>query len=164
MGGWCNQSYIGESGRSHAQRLDEHKRACRLGNSYSAVANHTWELDHRIGFKQSKLVFRSSDRNTRRTVEGALIQLNNTFINNKGSTKEDRYTNTLICRSVNIINYNDISATIRIAASPLSPQVSLIDAGTHPVPLPRADPPEPPDAAITIRRSLRRPTRQSTNT
>ena len=160
----CNQAYIGESGRSHAQRLEEHKRACRLGNSYSAVANHTWELDHRIGFKQSKLVFRSSDRNTRRTVEGALIQLNNTFINNKGSTREDRYTNTLICRSVNIINYNDISATIRIAASPLSPQVSLIDAGTHPVPLPRADPPEPPDAAITIRRSLRHPTRQSTNT
>ena len=141
-----------------------------MSSSYSAVATHTWDLDHRLGFKQSTIVYRSSDRNIRRTVEGALINLNNTFINNKGSTKEDRYTNTLICKTAKIRNYDNISATLRTAASPLSPQVSPIpsllgghDTGTYAVPRARQIPPEPPDDALPLRPSLRRSTRLRPN-
>ena len=93
----CDQSYIGESGRGLGKRLEEHKRACRLGNSYSAAATHTLNTGHRIGFNNVKIVYKSKNRNQRRVIEGALISLNNTFENNKGNTNEDKYFNTQIC-------------------------------------------------------------------
>ena len=130
-------------------RLDEHKRTCRLGNNYSAVATHSLEVGHRIGFSSSAVVYRCKDRNQRRTIEGALISLNNTFENNKSSTKEDKNTNASICKNADIRHFNNISATLRTAASPLSSQVSLTpmpgspDTGAYAV---RPTPPEPPDA------------------
>ena len=39
----CNDCYIGETGRSLAVRLDEHKQACRMGNGYNAIAIHSVE-------------------------------------------------------------------------------------------------------------------------
>lgn len=147
----CDKSYIGESGRGLDVRLAEHKRACRLGNNYSAVATHSLDVGHRISFKQSKIVFNCHDRSRRRTVEGALISLNKTFQNNKGSTKEDKYINSVICESSGLKNFYDISATFRTAASPLYSQVSVMpsgtpDAGAHADQREDATPPEPPDA------------------
>ena len=145
----CDKSYIGESGRGLAIRLEEHKRACRLGNSYSAVATHTLHVGHRIGFSQSAVIYNCQDRNTRRTIEGALISLNDTFENNKSSTKEDKYTNNIICKKAGIKNICNISTTLCTAASPLYPQVSSAppeggtpDTGTY---ADRTIPPEPPD-------------------
>ena len=149
----CNQSYIGESGRGLEVRLGEHKRACRLGNSYSAVATHTLQKDHRIGFNNASIIHKCSNRNQRRIVEGALIALNNTFENNKSSTSEDKYINTQICINANIKNFNNIAATLISAASPLSSQVSMssVNAGTpgtgaYAV---GTHAPEPPDAMDT---------------
>ena len=160
----CRKCYIGESGRGLDVRLEEHKRACRLGNSYSAVATHTLELDHRIGFKQSSIIYKCRNRNIRRTVEGALINLNNTFDNNKSSTKEDHLTNLIICKAANIYNPCNISATTHTAASPLYPQVLIdrevteeLDVSTRPVP---PDPPDSedvaPSSAATVPRRSRR--------
>ena len=160
----CNKSYIGESGRGLDVRLEEHKNACRLGKSYSAIATHTLDIGHRIGFSQSAVVYSCQDRNTRRTIEGALISLNNTFLNNKGSTKEDKYTNTLVCKKAGIKNMHNISATLRTAASPLYPQVSLAptedgtpDTGTY---AENPTPPEPPDTENGPRNVIRRRSRR----
>ena len=148
----CSLCYIGESGRSLPIRLEEHKRACRLGSNYSAVASHSLDVGHRIGFKQSQIVYNSRDRNTRRTVEGALISLNNTFANNKSGTKEDKYINSQICKTVRIKNYCNISATLCTAASSLSSQVSMTvpygnahDTGAYDATPEGPISPEPPD-------------------
>ena len=126
----CDRCYVGESGRSLEVRLDEHRRACRLGSNYSAVATHSLDVGHRIGFKQSKVVYKSSDRDSRRTVEGALITLNKTFENNKSSVSENKHVSALICRVAKINSYDDISATLRTVAPPLFPQV-LHDTGAY---------------------------------
>ena len=109
--------------------MAEHKRACRLGNNYSAVATHSLDVGHRVDFKQSSIIYKCHDRNRRRTVEGALISLNKTFHNNKGSTKEDKYINSVICETIGLKNFYNISATISSAASPLFPQVSVRSFG-----------------------------------
>ena len=168
----CDQCYIGESGRSLDVRIEEHKRPCRLGRNYSAVATHTLDVGHRIDFGSSAIVHKSQDRHTRRVVEGALISLNNTFINNKSGTKEDIYTNYLICKKANINNCFDISATLRTAASPLFSQVSeeavntgTPDTGAYAVAPARPDPPEPPDVATEVNTTinLRRSSRLANN-
>ena len=162
----CKQCYIGESGRGLNIRLEEHRRACRLGDKYSAVATHSLHVGHRIGFRESNVVYKSQDRSTRRVVEGALISLNDTFINNKSGTKEDIYTNSLICKSIGIKDYCNISATFRIAASPLSSQVLVppadagpLNTGAYAVHPPEGPIPlEPPDAVsinVRPRRSAR---------
>lgn len=163
----CSQCYIGETGRGLDIRLDEHKRSCRLGNQYSAVATHSLELEHRIGFGQSKIIYKCEDRNTRKTVEGALIELNDTFHNNKSATREGSQINLAICHSIGIKDFCNISATLRTAASPLRSQVSVTPRPggshgtgayaerTHPV----DQPPEPPDLQVVEAPNLRRSAR-----
>ena len=161
----CNKSYIGESGRGLHVRLEEHKRACRLGSSYSAVATHSLELDHRIGFSQAKVIFKSDSRSTRRTIEGALIALNNTFTNNKSSTSEDAYINSFLCKKARIHNFDDISAKLRTAASPLSSQVSVSHSRRNPLETGAyaiyPEGPIPPDSPGLPRRTNNLPTRSS---
>ena len=113
----CNKCYIGESGRGLQTRKKEHIAACKSGNSYNAIAKHTWDLDHRIDFQGASLIYKCQERNIRRVVEGALISLNNTFENNKGLTKDDNHVNEIICQVANISNYNNISARLSSAAS-----------------------------------------------
>ena len=145
----CPSSYLGETGRSLAIRLEEHKKACREGKNYSAVATHSIDIGHRIGFNEAKIVYKCQNRNMRRLVEGALISLNNTFDNNTSSTKEDKIVNSLICQSLNIKNYCNIKAMPDIpAAFPLNPQVITHDNDAH-----LQIPPEPPDNGL--RRSNR---------
>ena len=158
----CNQSYIGETGRGLAIRLEEHKRACRLGSSYSAVATHSLDVGHRVGFRYASVVYNSNDRNRRRTIEGALINLNETFLNNKGGTTEDKHTNTLLCQTSGTDNCHNISATIYTAASPLSSQVSVVPnsfdtlgTGAY-AEYPTTIPPEPPDRNIPVTRRITR--------
>ena len=98
----CNKHYFGESGRGLAIRKIEHKRACRMGNRDSMVAKHTWDLDHRIDWEGAKVVYKCNDIGKRRVVEGALINLSDTFEGNKAFTSEDPFTNKLVCKSLNI--------------------------------------------------------------
>ena len=98
----CDSRYFGETGRSLEVRIGEHKRACRLGTESNMIAKHSWDLDHRINWKESKLIYKESNIGKRRVVEGALIGLFDTFKNNKAFTQEDSITNWLICKSLNI--------------------------------------------------------------
>ena len=144
----CNECYIGETGRSLAVRLDEHRQACRTGNSYNAIATHSLEQDHRIGFSSSRLVYNCQHTQLRKTVEGALISFNSTFRNNKSATHENRLLNFNICRILGIRNFSNIVATLSSAALPLFSQVDEVTpsdtqtTGTYAVPRPPADPPD----------------------
>ena len=120
----CSKCYIGESGRSLELRKKKHLAACRTGNSYNAVAKHTWEYDHRIDFGNMNLVYKCQNRDVRRVVEGALISLNDTFENNSGLTKEDKFINEIVCKTANIVDYKNISANPFSAASLALPQVA----------------------------------------
>ena len=126
----CNKCYIGESGRFIDKRKKEHITACKFGNSYNAVAKHTWENDHKIDFKNTKLIYKCQNRSARRVVEGALISLNDTFENNKGLTKDDVYINENICKTAKNDNYKNISAKISSAAS-LSFPAQIHDGHQH---------------------------------
>ena len=96
----CDEKYVGETGRGLDIRLDEHKRACLMGMENSAVANHTLDLDHRIGFKKSKIVYKDADMGRRRVVEGAVIHCSKTFKNNKSFSEEDDILSYFIFNSV----------------------------------------------------------------
>ena len=96
----CNKSYVGETGRGLQKRLQEHKRACSIGLQNSAVANHSLNLDHRIDFNSTKIIYHDSDISRRRVVEGAFIHAISTFENNKSFNEEDDIISNIIFRSV----------------------------------------------------------------
>ena len=151
----CNECYIGETGRSLNIRLDEHRHACRRGNSYNAIATHSLEQDHRIGFNSSQIVFKCQNTQVRKLVEGALISFNSTFRNNKGATHENSFINFNICRVLNIRKFSNIVATLSPAALPLFSQMGDNHTiGTYADPRPPADPPD--DPLQTIRQQPRR--------
>ena len=92
--------YFGETGMSLEVRIEEHKRACRLGSENNMIAKHSWEMDHRINWKDSKIIYKENNVGKRRVVEGAFIGICNTFENNKAFTHEDKMTNLLILKSL----------------------------------------------------------------
>ena len=165
---------MGETGRDVGVRLDEHKRACRRGDSDNAIAVHSLGLDHRIGFSVARLVFISSNICIRKTVEGALISLNSTFKNNKNSAKENSLVSFILCSELKIKNACNIVATLSPAALPLSSQVGELPLrdthamGAYADPLRRPPDPDPPEdnrdmGRAPLRRSLRLQARQQRN-
>ena len=161
----CQACYIGETGRSLSVRLEEHRLACRLGNNYNAIATHSLGYDHQISFSSARIVYNSNNINVRKIAEGALISLNSTFKNNKGSTQEDRFINFNICEILKIKSCFNIVATLSPAALPLFSQVDepvprmSQPTGTYAV-QPSGRPPdhhsEASDADPSNRRELRR--------
>ena len=120
----CNRRYVGETGRNLEVRLEEHKRACRLGLTNSMVAKHTLEIDHRINWKESSIIYRSGSIGKRRVVEGAVINLIDTFDNNKSFTQEDIFINRLVCQSTKI-NFHELNAAPSAQVVSLSPAQAL---------------------------------------
>ena len=95
----CDKRYFGESGRGLTIRLKEHQRSYELQAENSVLVKHSLEKDHRIGWKNSKLLFSCNDVGIRRLVEGAAISLGKSMLGNKSFTMEDNFTNRLICNS-----------------------------------------------------------------
>ena len=55
--GTCSRAYIGQTGRTLDQRLKEHKRALKSGNSaHSAVAERAMEEMHVINWEEAQVV------------------------------------------------------------------------------------------------------------
>ena len=71
-----------------------------MGLTNSAVATHSLNLDHRIDFKNSSIVYRETDTCKRRVVEGALIHSLDTFCNNKSFSEEDDIISHFISKNV----------------------------------------------------------------
>ena len=94
--GECNEKYFGESGRGLPTRLVEHKRAYDNHAQNSAIVSHSFNENHPINWNQSKILFKSNDVHIRRLVEGAAINLGNSFKGNKSFVNEDPYVNFYI--------------------------------------------------------------------
>ena len=120
----CSSRYVGETGRNLEVRLEEHKRACRLGLENSMVAKHALEISHRINWNQSSIIYKSSNIGKRRVVEGAVINMIETFENNKSFTQEDKFINRLVCQSVRI-NIDHLNAAPSAQVVSLSPAQAL---------------------------------------
>ena len=95
----CNQVYVGETGRNLPIRLEEHKRACRMGYANSAVANHSLNLDHRIDFHKATIINSNNIIAQRRVIEGALIHCLDTFEGNKTFSQDDTLTSRYIIKA-----------------------------------------------------------------
>ena len=127
----CNCRYYGETGRQLDVRLEEHRRDCRIGSQTSMVAKHTLELSHRINWAGADMIYKENHVGRRRVVKGALIQLLETFENNKSFTQEDVVTNILICKSAKI-NLNSLSTAPTAQAFSLSYAQVLADVSSSP--------------------------------
>ena len=122
--GDCSSFYFGETGRDMKVRCQEHKKAVREYSQNSAIANHCWEMNHRMNWDSLKLMYNSRNVGRRRVVEGALIDVGNSLPGNKSFTNEDRQTNKLICQSLKIDMNHFIAPQNTAAASSLPVQVA----------------------------------------
>ena len=95
------------------------------------VAKHTLELSHRIDWVSADIIYKEYHVGRRRVVEGALIQLLETFENNKSFTQDDVITNILICKSAKI-NLNSLPTTPTAQAFSLSSAQLLADVSPSP--------------------------------
>ena len=63
------------------------------------MVSHAFNKDHRINWNQSKIIFKSSDVHVRRLIEGAAINLGDSFKGNKSFVNEDPFVNFYITKS-----------------------------------------------------------------
>ena len=51
----CGEEYIGETGRTLTQRMSEHKRAVKNGDSNNALAVHVKQSGHNIQWEEANI-------------------------------------------------------------------------------------------------------------
>ena len=77
----CPATYIGETGRTLATRLSEHKRCVRLGDTNNALFCHLRDNNHPIDWSSARLLFSAKNPHTRKLVEAAYIHQTNNNMN-----------------------------------------------------------------------------------
>ena len=135
----CNLSYVGETGRQLSKRLSEHKNAVRNYDEKSAIAKHCWSLDHRMNFKDSKIVYTNSNIIQRRAVEGVIINSIPTIPGNKSFNSIDKLNAREIIRECNLTDFVKGANSHYSFDEPNPPTQDPIDSCQ------RANPPDPPD-------------------
>ena len=95
----CPDLYIGETGRTLATRLKEHKSYVRYAKQSSAIFNHVHSQNHNINWNASKIVYHSNDIKKRLIVESSLIQQIPNFNLMGGVCSIDRATKNIILAS-----------------------------------------------------------------
>ena len=154
----CDKLYVGETGRNLAVRLDEHRRACSVGQENNAVAVHSISLDHRINFRESKVICKEPNVTKRRIIEGALIHSLDTFKNNKSFSKEDDLISNFI--TFNILKFKKVAhISVDSSLSFAQAQDENPDAGTD-AGNERNLPPSNPQAVRRSQRIRNRPPRE----
>ena len=72
----CGDFYVGETKRTLATRLKEHKAACRLGAfERSAVAEHAWQEGHEIDWNDVEILDTAKDLQERKVKESLYIRM-----------------------------------------------------------------------------------------
>ena len=90
----CPASYIGQTGRRLEQRVKEHKRSVAQADfNSSALAEHTWTLEHEVDWKSVKGVSNARDLATRLAEEAATIRSTKDVLNKDGGTLAPEYEN-----------------------------------------------------------------------
>ena len=139
-------------------RLDEHRRACTIGQENNAVAVHTLSLDHQINFRNSKVIYKEPNITKRRVIEGALIHSLNTFKNNKSFNEEDDIIRNFI--TFDFLKFKSAAHTPVVSSLSLAQAQGEVavqwtpDATTDAENLQRNDH-QPPDNPPALRRSER---------
>ena len=92
----CEESYIGQTGRTLDHRIKEHKRGYTYaGNITSAVAEHSVNLGHRINWDGAKVIRREQAWYRRCFMESWHIRQNRQSMNKDRGVLPDVY-NSLI--------------------------------------------------------------------
>jgi hypothetical protein len=71
----CDGSYIGESCRCLAKRVDEHKKAVKTYDQANGVARHAWEHSHHPNWEDVKILDRESNWHKRKIKEALYMRL-----------------------------------------------------------------------------------------
>ena len=96
---------MGETGRQYSVRLEEHSRAVRYNDRKSALAVHCWDENHRMNFKDSRIIYRENNAKRRRVVEGALINSIPTVPGNKSFNNLDNIHSCQVIREANLKSF-----------------------------------------------------------
>ena len=157
----CNLSYVGETGRQLCKRVSEHKKAVRYFDEKSAIAKHCWDMDHRMNFDDSRVVYVNRNSIQRRAVEGVLINSIPTIPGNKSFNNMDKLNAREIIKECNLTNFVYVANSPNFLGEPNPPTPDPNDPGQ------RVNPPDPPDLQLrgrveisnvlgqTVRRSAR---------
>ena len=94
----CDRKYFGQTGRTMAARVGEHKYAWRSKNSSNAVASHMINDSHDVDFSGAKLVYKSRDLEKRLTVESLLLSELPNFNNLGGARILDKASRSLVLK------------------------------------------------------------------
>ena len=83
----CPQAYIGQTGRTLTQRLKEHQRAVRNGDSAtSALAEHAHSTGHPIDWTKAHVIDTCTHTSRRHLIESWMIQKETTPLNREKGT------------------------------------------------------------------------------
>ena len=139
----CNLKYYGETGRNLDVRTGEHKTAYNLMAKNNVLVKHSWDMDHRIDWDATKIIYKSKNVGHRRLVEGAAINLGYSMEGNKAFIQEDKFMNTIICQKfIKDFKFreNSLSCVTPDAVAVSSPptqvtglQIAPLVAGAQPV-------------------------------
>ena len=97
--GACPKKYIGETGRTLAKRLTEHKRDVNTGKESNACFVHLRDEGHVIDWSNAKMRLKSSNVYERKMLESFLIQKTPNFNLCGGHWRLDRLTSSLVTRA-----------------------------------------------------------------
>ncbi|MEL7523226.1 MAG: GIY-YIG nuclease family protein, partial [Cyanobacteria bacterium J06553_1] len=97
--GACPKKYIGETGRTLAKRLQEHKRDVKTGKESNACFIHLRDEGHVIDWSNAKMRHKASNVYERKILESFLIQKTPNFNLCTGHWKMDRLTSSLVTRA-----------------------------------------------------------------
>ena len=73
----CEKTYLGQTGKQCEKRLAQPKYNVRTANESSGIFIHVRDYDHRINWKETKMIFKSNDVYERLIVESCLIDRTN---------------------------------------------------------------------------------------
>ena len=88
----CSKSYIGQTGRTLAQRVKEHQRAVRTFDvNISALAEHVISTNHKIDWDNTTVIDRHAFAHPRCTIESWHIHQEKDALNREKGLLSDVY-------------------------------------------------------------------------
>ena len=99
----CGQEYIGETSKSIHERITEHRRSVRRGDTYNSIAVHVQTTDHIIKWEDAEVIQREQHK-TRRKIKEAMYVQTSRCINMDQGMSLDPIWNDII-PSINTRNY-----------------------------------------------------------
>ena len=96
----CHQQYIGETGAGLDKRIYQHQYAIRSNNENNAIFIHQRDKSHCPDWSSARLLHKSTDVQTRRLVEAAIIKTTPNFNLKPGFVKIDNIMSQFVCNLI----------------------------------------------------------------